>query len=87
MSDIIYPRYTLRVPVKKKKKAVTRKRNISSLELILSGKVRLPVRVTAPIRAGDICPQCGKGKLDYNGVLALECPACGFVNGEGGGCT
>jgi hypothetical protein len=27
---------------------------------------------------GDLCPQCSKGKLDYNGLLELECPVCGF---------
>lgn len=27
---------------------------------------------------GSICPNCGKGKLDYNGLLELECPICGY---------
>ena len=29
-------------------------------------------------RMGDPCPQCGRGKLDYNGLLELECPLCGY---------
>jgi uncharacterized protein (DUF983 family) len=31
-----------------------------------------------PPRRGDVCPACGKGKLDYNGLLELECSECGF---------
>jgi len=75
------------MPVRKKKKTSARKRKLSSFELILSGKMGLPIQAHRPLRAGETCPQCGKGKLEYNGVLALECPQCGFVNGEGGGCT
>jgi len=40
-----------------------------------------------PLRSGSACPQCGQGRLDYNGLLQLECPRCGYVNAEGGGCT
>jgi hypothetical protein len=39
------------------------------------------------IRPGGPCPECGKGKLDYNGLLELECPACGFRSTGGAGCT
>ena len=24
------------------------------------------------------CPQCGQGILDYNGLLDLVCPVCGY---------
>ncbi|MFZ6031606.1 MAG: hypothetical protein ACOYYS_28190 [Chloroflexota bacterium] len=41
----------------------------------------------SPLHPGDLCPQCGQGKLDYNGILLLACEACGYVVGEGGGCT
>ena len=30
-------------------------------------------------RRGDICPKCGKGKLDYDGMLNLCCEACGYA--------
>lgn len=40
-----------------------------------------------PVRRGERCPQCLVGILDYNGMLDLECPACGYYEGIGGGCT
>lgn len=40
-----------------------------------------------PLKRGVLCPQCCEERLDYNGVLDLECPKCGFVVGGGGGCT
>ncbi|MFM8369230.1 MAG: hypothetical protein ACKOBD_10830 [Chloroflexota bacterium] len=65
-----------------------KEKNLSSFEKILLG-LELPVtlEVSVPLRKGVTCPQCGEGILDYNGLLQLECPACGFINGEGGGCT
>lgn len=32
-------------------------------------------------RSGDICPQCDAGKLDYDGMLNLACPKCGYAVG------
>ena len=32
-----------------------------------------------PGRAGDRCPQCGEADLDYDGLLNLHCPRCGYV--------
>jgi uncharacterized protein (DUF983 family) len=40
-----------------------------------------------PARPGSTCPGCGQGRLDYNGLLELECPLCGFTLGSGAGCT
>ena len=62
-------------------------KNLSSLELLLMGLDRPAESSRPPLRLGSECPGCGKGKLDYNGLLQLECPLCGFVSGEGGGCT
>lgn len=45
------------------------------------------VTPTEPLRAGSLCPKCGEGKLDYNGLLELECPRCGYVASGGGACT
>ncbi|HEY9088062.1 MAG TPA: hypothetical protein VIO36_07830 [Anaerolineaceae bacterium] len=35
------------------------------------------------MQAGAICPACGKGILDYDGMLNLVCPICGFTQGGG----
>jgi len=43
----------------------------------------LSVQVASP-RAGDSCPVCGCATLDYDGLLNLACPHCGFTGG--GGC-
>ncbi|MCL4529260.1 MAG: hypothetical protein M1282_07590 [Chloroflexi bacterium] len=75
------------MPSKKKKRTITRKTRASNFELLLMGRVKPSSHSSAPHRAGDKCPQCGKGRLDYNGVLALECPVCGYTSTEGGGCT
>ena len=31
------------------------------------------------LHAGDLCPVCLKGKLDYDGMLNLSCEVCGFA--------
>jgi ribosomal protein L37AE/L43A len=31
------------------------------------------------IRAGDLCPVCGQEKIDYDSILNLSCPACGYT--------
>jgi hypothetical protein len=40
-----------------------------------------------PLHAAALCPQCGQGLLDYDGLLNLACASCGFNTGGGGGCT
>jgi hypothetical protein len=55
----------------------------NSQELILT---RLALDPASPVldrslrepRAGDPCPRCETGKLDYDGTLNLSCPACGY---------
>jgi hypothetical protein len=31
------------------------------------------------LRAGDLCPVCLRGRLDYDGMLNLSCEVCGFA--------
>lgn len=33
---------------------------------------------SAPL-PGDLCPQCGRGRLDYDGMLNLACAQCGYT--------
>jgi len=37
------------------------------------------------LQAGIICPRCGQGVIDYDGLLQLVCPNCGLK--EAGACT
>jgi hypothetical protein len=30
-------------------------------------------------RSGDICPCCREARLDYDGLLNLRCPKCGYA--------
>jgi hypothetical protein len=36
---------------------------------------------TAEMHAGDTCPRCLKGVLDFDGLLNLACPQCGYSLG------
>ncbi len=51
----------------------------------IPGQAAAPIR--RPVRRGEPCPRCEHGILDYNGLLDLECPACGYSEGAGAGCT
>ena len=41
-----------------------------------------PAEKYKDLREGDLCPQCGEAKLEYDGTLTLRCPNCGY--GAGG---
>jgi uncharacterized protein (DUF983 family) len=40
-----------------------------------------PVNISLEARVGDLCPQCEEGRLDYDGLLNLACPKCGYALG------
>jgi uncharacterized protein (DUF983 family) len=50
-----------------------------------SHEATLATRV--PLRRGDRCPQCGQGSMDYDGLLNLSCPLCGYTDASGGSFT
>jgi uncharacterized protein (DUF983 family) len=35
----------------------------------------------ARLKAKDLCPACQSGRMDYNGMLNLECDQCGYTVG------
>ena len=37
--------------------------------------------IPAGFQAGDVCPICMHGRLDFNGLLNLECAECRFTVG------
>ena len=37
--------------------------------------------VVQEIRCGDRCPMCHQGVMDYDGLLNLACPVCGYTLG------
>ncbi len=37
--------------------------------------------VNCEVRRGADCPICGRGRMDYDGLLNLVCPNCGFTSG------
>ena len=61
-------------------------RAVSSFELMMLGKLEPEEIQPIPLKAGSLCPQCQNGRLEYNSLLVLTCPQCGYTGG-GGGCT
>ncbi len=47
-------------------------------------KTKPAAKKCAAPKYGGKCPRCGRGKLDYNGLLELYCAACGYTAGSGG---
>lgn len=40
---------------------------------------RIAFQIGAEPHAGDLCPACNKAYLDYDGLLNLSCPNCGYT--------
>lgn len=49
----------------------------------VKSKLSLPEIVNRPLyaQAGKLCPVCGEAEIDYDGMLNLVCPKCGFYEG------
>ena len=58
------------------------KKNNTGLETKIDNKSYLS-NVKSDIRLGGICPVCEIGIFDYDGLLNLKCPNCGY---SAGGC-
>ncbi len=39
--------------------------------------------VANPLREGNPCPVCGRGRLAYDGLLVLRCDRCGYSGDQG----
>lgn len=39
----------------------------------------IKVEEILPVRPGGICPKCKQGIIDYDGMLVLRCPMCGYA--------
>lgn len=69
----------------RKREASRTPRFFSPESVIEPGAGPMPVLVAGiHLRSGDLCPQCQSERLDYDGLLNLTCPKCGFT--PGGGC-
>lgn len=44
----------------------------------------IKVHTCMAVRPGETCPVCGKGFMNYNGLLILSCTACGYQEPGGG---
>jgi len=65
-----------------------KKDNITSQPYVLTlmsqnGDSMVKQEVEFPVehRSGDHCPSCNQGTLEYDGLLNLTCPSCGFALG------
>lgn len=62
------------------------RRPITVLDLILERqqavqKQALQVAPQPEFHPGDLCPQCQMAELNYDGLLNLVCPNCGYALG------
>lgn len=46
-----------------------------------SPKGQKPPEQGAEPRPGDLCPRCRQARMDYDGLLNLVCPRCGYTAG------
>jgi len=58
------------------------KKDNTVIETSIDNKTNSQV-IQYDIRLGGICPVCQIGTFDYDGLLNLKCPNCGY---SAGGC-
>ena len=56
-------------------------KRVSAFEMIthLEFELDLPWKGTAIPKAGETCRNCQSAKIDYDGMLNLSCPDCGYI--------
>jgi hypothetical protein len=62
-----------------KTEPIPKKRSAFEMSLNLEFQVDAPQKGTATPKAGDLCPKCQSAKIDYDGLLNLRCPHCGYT--------
>lgn len=60
---------------------IHQKEKSAASPFILAEEAARFTRVVHEIRSGDRCPHCAQANLDYDGMLNLSCPACGYAVG------
>jgi uncharacterized protein (DUF983 family) len=60
---------------------LTKQKDTEGVVLFVERVSPVPAKVAHEVRPGDLCPQCHEGRLDYNGLLNLACPKCGYALG------
>ena len=53
----------------------------SAFELFLSGELAAQAESSPKqgLKAGNLCPACKRARLDYDSLLNLSCPDCGYA--------
>ncbi len=51
----------------------------SQLSFMLDGETVAQPEKDIGIKDGDLCPHCEAARLDYDGLLNLYCPDCGYT--------
>lgn len=54
-------------------------RSAFEMALNLELQVESPQKGAATPKAGDLCPKCQSAKIDYDSMLNLSCPDCGYT--------
>jgi hypothetical protein len=62
-----------------KSEPIPMQRSAFEMSIHLQFRVEQPPKKIAAPKAGDLCPQCQSAKIDYDGLLNLRCPNCGYT--------
>ena len=57
------------------------RRQLSVFEMSVNLEFQMdsPQKGNAIPKAGNLCPQCQSAEIDYDGMLNLSCPDCGYT--------